>query len=85
MFEYRKISRIITCLFVFIGTTNEKVNYARRMAQGYLKSVGMGDYTPKASNFSKVKLSEQSSNSLKSSPNKWKKRDDQDKEFDFDI
>jgi len=81
---------IMLAILSDVGTTNEKVNYAKRMAQGYLKSVGMGDYTPQTSGYSKVKISEQSLNSVKGSPNKpssslWRKQDDQDKEFDFDI
>ena len=28
---------------------SEKVSYAKRMAQGYLRSMGMGEWTPKAS------------------------------------
>lgn len=65
-----------------------KVNYAKRMAQGYLRSVGMGDYAPKTNN--KVREPESSSNTTKSptdnfTNSRWKRMEDQDSEFDFDI
>ncbi len=58
------------------------------MAQGYLKSVGMGDFTPKTSNYSRVKIPEHSNSTgtpATKLPSRWESNEDQDKEFDFDI
>lgn len=52
------------------------------MAQGYLKSVGIGKFTPKSDFYSKEQGHSKSDSS--SSATKWKKLDD-DQEFEFDI
>ena len=54
----------------------EKVGYAKKMAQGYLRSVGIGQYTPKRSSYIKE---EEHGGEHKATH--WKKLD-QD-EFDF--
>ena len=63
----------------------EKVSYAKRMAQGYLKSVGMGEWTPKINtpNNASTKLSPTKTESVDSFvANKWNSIDD-DQDFDF--
>lgn len=54
---------------------SEKVGYAKKMAQGYLRSVGIGQYTPKRSSY----IKEEGDSEHKTTH--WKKPD-QD-EFDF--
>ena len=64
---------------------SEKVSYAKRMAQGYLKSVGMGEWTPKinTSNSTSSKPSPTKTDSVDSfMANKWNSFDD-DQDFDF--
>ena len=64
---------------------SEKVSYAKRMAQGYLKSVGMGDWTPKinAPNDTRTQPSSTKTESADSfTSNKWSSIDD-DQDFDF--
>ena len=38
---------ILTSLSLSPLCNTDKVGYAKRMAQGYLRSVGMGEFTPK--------------------------------------
>ena len=54
------------------------------MAQGYLKSVGMGEFTPKSDMYSKEQEYSRAPNDSQSSVARWKKMDD-DHEFEFDI
>ena len=54
---------------------DEKVSYAKRMAQGYLRSVGMAEYTPKTSGYTKQSQADESH-----AKQTWKKVDD---DFDF--
>lgn len=58
------------------------------MAQGYLKSVGMGEFTPKSDMYAKEQEKQPAGTSAAMqhsvAPSKWKKLDD-DQEFDFDI
>lgn len=61
-----------------IELPHEKVSYAKRMAQGYLKSMGMGEFTPKSDMYSKE------STTAGQQRARWKKMDD-DQEFEFDI
>ena len=56
--------------------STEKVGYAKKMAQGYLRSVGIGQYTPRRSSYVKE---DSVDNEHKTAH--WKKFD-QD-EFDF--
>ena len=70
-------------------TKTEKVGYAKKMAQGYLRSVGMGEYTPSTSMYSKhqeVKPSNSNaSNTSSSTTTRWKRVDSDDQEFEFDV
>lgn len=52
------------------------------MAEGYLKSKGMGEFTPKANTYSKQNM--KSSKSDPSKVTRWKRLDD-DQDFEFDI
>ncbi len=56
-------------MFIFIEH-DEKMNYAKRMANSYLKSVGIGEYTPPNPGASR-----QPSDSQKYSSLKWKDSD----------
>ena len=49
---------------------NVKLNYAKRMAQGYLKSEGLGVYTPKTTGYVKESKSDESQS-------QWKKVDNE--------
>lgn len=53
------------------------------MAQGYLRSVGMGEFTPKTDMYSKEQ-SKPEPPPKTSTTTRWKKLDD-DLEFEFDI
>ena len=55
----------------------EKVNYAKRMAKGYLRSVGIGEYTPKRDSY----LRDPDSPKEEGKVTKWKRTDSD--EFDF--
>ena len=55
------------------------MHYAKKMAQGYLRSVGSGEYTPKYSGYAK----EIKDGSGKPSHTHWKKADHEHDEFDF--
>ena len=59
----------------------DKISYAKKMAQGYLKSVGMGEFTPKSKEEQEYP---RAPNDSQSSVARWKKMDD-DHEFEFDI
>lgn len=69
---------------------SEKVSYAKRMAQGYLKSVGMGEWTPKINTQPDSTKNRQASlpnkaesgNAADAMSSKWKNFDD-DQDFDF--
>ena len=52
------------------------MNYAQRMSQAHLKSVGMGDFTPRQSGYRKQELKDDKST-------KWKRFDEHD-DFSFD-
>ena len=58
--------------------SNNKVQYAKKMAQGYLQSVGIGQYTPQQSGYVRDNTGLEEGKSRR-----WKKVD-QD-EFDFDV
>lgn len=68
-----------------LDTQNDKVSYAKRMAQGYLRSVGIGEFTPKSDGYSKQEtpLSPPAA-AAPAAPARWKKLDN-DQEFEFDI
>eukprot|EP00731_Ephydatia_muelleri_P031921 Em0023g428a len=53
---------------------NNKKNYAKKMAQGYQRSVGMGEFTPKRDSYHP---------DTSSKTTKWKRRDSD--EFDFET
>lgn len=57
------------------------MNYAKKMAEGYLKSMGMGEFTPKTDMYSR----QEKTTSDSSKVTKWKRLDDDDQEFEFDI
>ncbi len=62
-----------------VTVSGEKVGYAKKMAQGYLKSVGSGDYTPKYSAYTRENMV----NTGEGQPH-WTLKDDQGQdEFDF--
>ena len=60
------------------------------MAEGYLRSMGMGEFTPKSDMYSKEEAKHSKSDTSSSRSDsvtrvtKWKRMDD-DQEFDFDI
>ncbi len=65
-----------------VTVSGEKVGYAKKMAQGYLKSVGSGDYTPKYSAYTRENMV----NAGEGQPPQphWTLKDDQGQdEFDF--
>ena len=77
----------VTCL---ISDPNDKVSYAKRMANGYLKSVGIGEYTPKTNNcYSKYGTNgpTHSDDSQKLSTSaataRWKRPNNGDDDFNF--
>ena len=76
-----------TCITLPTETKNEKVGYAKKMAQGYLRSMGMGEYTPSMSMYSKqeVKPSYSDASSTSSSAARWKRVEADDREFEFDV
>ena len=60
--------------------SNDKVQYAKKMAQGYLQSVGIGQYTPQQSGYVRDNTGVE-----KGKPRRWKKLDQDQDEFDFDV
>ena len=69
----------VICYFT-LETPSEKVGYAKKMAEGYLKSMGMGEFTPKTDMYSKQEAVKSDSSKV----TRWKRLDD-DHEFEFDI
>jgi hypothetical protein len=57
----------------------DKVDYAKSMARGYLRSVGSGEYTPQQQTY--VKTSEPEPPTERGKATKWKRTDSD--EFDF--
>ena len=72
---------------------SEKVSYAKRMAQGYLRSMGMGEWTPKvsASDTAKSKQAssatsttkQQAESGIAAVPKSRNNVTDDDQDFDF--
>ena len=58
---------------------SDKVDYAKSMARGYLRSVGSGEYAPQQHAY--VKTSEPEPPTEKGKATKWKRTDSD--EFDF--
>jgi len=56
------------------------VRYAKKMAQGYLRSVGIGEFTPQRSSYSRDETG-----GAEGRPNRWRKVDHDQDEFDFDV
>jgi len=56
------------------------VQYAKKMAQGYLQSVGIGQYTPQLSGYIRDNTGVE-----EGKPRRWKKLDQDQDEFDFDV
>ena len=70
-----------TCTYVPTHTeSNDKVQYAKKMAQGYLQSVGIGQYTPQLSGYVRDNTGVE-----EGKPRRWKKLDQDQDEFDFDV
>lgn len=68
----------------FISEPDDKVSYAKRMANGYLKSVGIGEYTPKMNKYGTngPTHSEDSQKlSTSAATARWKKPNDDDFNF----
>lgn len=62
------------------------MSYAKRMSQGYLKSVGMGEYTPKNDSYVKEQVPPRSPRSPNrgTRSSRWKMKQEDDGDFEFD-
>ena len=90
------ISRVYYCLYCTLVSTEhrektEKVSYAKRMAQGYLRSMGMGEWTPKSQQQHEDDAKNKQASPSRAEPvntvivaSKWKNIDDDD-DHDFDF
>ena len=87
---YMYIRTLYMCIHVFSLVHidySDKVNYAQKMAKGYLRSVGSGEYTPQKDSYTKDPQKDSYTKdppdtpSDNTKPTKWKRNDSD--EFDF--